>query len=468
MKFLISKKRIILIILLLVAVFFVASYFFKNGNNETYTVKRQDFVKSVVISGKVVPAEEANLSFEYSGIINQVNAEVGQKVVRGQILARIDSSEVADQIRATNATLQSELAKLDSLSPEGKQAELVSTLKKSFIVADDIVRNKVDLFIENPDSRFPEFDISLGDYFLRQDINKMRYELQSVFKQWSALNSVLNISNVNLSSSDLYIKNLKKVEDFLIKISSGTAEFSPYDSKTRAQIDAYITTISQARSTIAGTIIEINQATDALRNIILDIPVQQASIENARAALSKNNTIVDKYVLRAPFDGVITDKKIEVGETVKIGETAISLMAEGQLELETYIPEVRIAGIEVGNTAKVKMDAFGEDEIFDAVVTHIDPRETEKEGITTYRTLLNFTNANKYVRSGMTAEIEIEKERISSVIVVPKYLVVDGVVQIQEGSRVTSKNVTVGDKDGKGNIIVTDGLAEGDLLVIPK
>ncbi len=236
---------------------------------------------------------------------------------------------------------------------------------------------------------------------------------------------------------------------------------------TRAQIDAYISTISQARSTIAGLMIEINQSTDALRNIINDIPVQEASIENARAALSKNNATVDKYVLRAPFDGVITEKNIEVGETAKVGETAISIMSEGNLELETYVPEVRIAGIEVGNTAKVKMDAFGEDEIFEAVVTHVDPRETEKEGITTYKTSLNFIEVNKYMRSGMTAEIEIEKERIGSVIMIPTYLITDGKVTVQNGSEVSEKEVKIGDKDGKGNVLV-EGLSEGDTLVIPK
>ena len=395
MKFLKSKRKIVLIVLLIVAIFFVVSYFFKNGNNETYTVKKQDFVKSVVISGKVIPAEEANLSFEYSGIVDQVKVEVGQKVFRGQILARIDPSEVIEQMRAAGASLQSELAKLNSLSPEGKRAELTSILKKSFVIADDVIRNKVDLFIDNSDGRIPEFDIALGDYFLRQNINKARYELNRMFDSWTIVNSELNSENVSVDSAKLYLSNLKSVENILLQISSGTAEFLPYDGKTRAQIDAYIATISQARSTIAGTIIEINQATDALRNIMNDIPVQEASIENARATLSKNNTIVDKYILRAPFDGVVTEKKIEVGETAKIGETVISIMSEGKLELETYVPEVRIAGIEVGNTAKVKMDAFGDDEIFDAVVTHIDPRETEKEGITTYKTSLNFIEVNK-------------------------------------------------------------------------
>ncbi len=467
MKFLKSKRKIVLIVLLIVAIFFVVSYFFKNGNNETYTVKKQDFVKSVVISGKVIPAEEANLSFEYSGIVDQVKVEVGQKVFRGQILARIDPSEVIEQMRAAGASLQSELAKLNSLSPEGKRAELASTLKKSFVVADDVIRNKVDLFIDNPDGRIPEFDIALGDYFLRQNINKARYELNRMFDSWTIVNSELNSENVSVDSAKLYLSNLKSVENILLQISSGTAEFLPYDGKTRAQIDAYIATISQARSTIAGTIIEINQATDALRNIMNDIPVQEASIENARATLSKNNTIVDKYILRAPFDGVVTEKKIEVGETAKIGETVISIMSEGKLELETYVPEVRIAGIEVGNTAKVKMDAFGDDEIFDAVVTHIDPRETEKEGITTYKTSLNFIEVNKYMRSGMTAEIEIEKERINSVIMIPTYLITNGKVSVQNGSTISEKEITIGDKDGKGNVIV-EGLNEGDTLVIPK
>ncbi len=473
-----TKKKIVLGAVAVVVICLYAFNLFKGPDYVVHEINRGDFTKTVVISGKVVPKLETNLSFEVTGEVATVLVAPGDQVKKGDILAGLVTSEISNEIGEYSATLNSEKSTLESLigglnnKLDNNREELLSTLKKSYVVADDVVRNKVDTFFEKPNNRFPEIDSTLGDYFLRQDINKQRYALQSVFEAWLEKNNKLSSATVTSADVNYSIQNLKIVESLLATISSGTAKFSPSGDVTQAQIDAYISMISQARNTIAGLIVEINQTAESVRGVESEIPVQQAKVQNAQSTLYKVASRNEKYIIRAPFDGIVTRVDIEKGEIATSGDEVISVMGEIGLEIETFIPEVRIVGIRVGNNGSANLDAFGEDRAFDVVISHIDPRETEKEGITTYRTLIDFTSLNQDLKPGMTADIEIVKNKMSDVIVVPNQFVLseggETFVNVKKGKGLEKRAVVVGEKDGKGSIIIESGVSIGEIIALEK
>jgi RND family efflux transporter MFP subunit len=479
MKYL--KNKIFWLIILILAIgLFVTNIFFNKNGFDTFLVQRKDLNQSIIISGKIVPAQEVDLSFEVSGLINNVAVDIGDEVIAGQVLARIDSSEITNEISESQAQLDSQLSQLNELT-SGNQDEsqtlsskqqLLSVLKKSYITADDIVRNKVDIFFTDPNSRFPEFTKSLSDYFLRQDLNEERFEVGKLLEDWEVYNSNLEIGSVKLTDSEYNIESLREIENLLEIISNGSVDFSPTSSVTQSQIDAYISTISSARNSVASLIVEINQTSESLRDIQSNIPVQQAAVRNAEANLQKLNSRTSKYFLVAPFDGVITEREIEVGEVSEIGKTAISIIGNGDLEIETFIPEVLIAGVDVSDLGKAQLDAFGDLQRFDVFVAHVDPRETEKDGLVTYRTLVDFTNPDERIRPGMSAEVEIIKQQISNTFVIPTHLIQEDTnglfVEILEKGDAVRKEITVGLEDGKGSIAVISGISENDLVIVPK
>lgn len=481
MKFLKNKTWLTAILTIIFILFLLISFrFIKNGKYETFEVKSNDFTQTVTVSGKVVPTQEINLGFEISGEISNVFVKIGDVVKKGQILASLNQAELSSEINESTSLLQSEFAKLVELAgtSESKEAEsqlknkkieMLNTLNKAQITADNIIRNQVDTFFENPTKNFPEFSISLRNYFLRQNINDKRVEMEKTLAEWSTYNNELNFDNISVLDAEYNIRALKKVEEILSLISTGTTDFNPTSEINQAQIDSYIATISQAISTVSNLILEVNQITEATRKTEAEIPIQEAKVRNAQATVSKFNSRSEKYVIRAPFDGIVTAKEIEIGGISEIGKTAISMIENSDYEVEIFIPEMRISGINVGDEANVKLDAFGKDTIFKAVLSHIDPRETEKDGITTYRGLINFVDKNKDVRIGMTAEVEIEKEKIRDVITIPLHFILEkegkNYVEILNGS-LSEREIIVGEKDGKGSVLIENGLNVGDKIVI--
>ena len=479
MKYLINKFVLTGVIIIL-GLFFILRSFFQTSSAETFTVTLGDLEQIITVSGKIIPTQEVDLSFEVSGKINEVLVDVGDRVKSGQILARIDSGEIDNQILESQAFLDGELIRLNELTSDtlsenqlkNKKIELLSILKKTYITADDTIRNKIDLLVEDPNSRFPEFTKSLSDYFLRQDISKQRYELGISLDDWLIYNNQLSVNNINFENIDYNLIQLKKVESLLEKISQGSVDFNPNSTVSQSQIDSYISTVSSSRNTIASLGVEINQASESLRSLQASLPIQQSNLRSAEANFEKLSSRIDKYVLTAPFDGVITDSHINVGEISELGKTALSIFGDSGLEIETFIPEVLVAGVNIGDTGRLKLDAFGESVLFDVIISHVDPRETEKDGLTTYKTLLDFVNDNLDIKPGMTAEVDIIKNKTENVLMIPSHLVMDNndgsyVLLLDEG-RVVEKKIEVGFSNGKGSISILSGLVEGDKVVVPE
>jgi HlyD family secretion protein len=470
-----TKKKIALGVVLVLAVIFFGRRAFVGPELVTHTVARGDFTQTVVISGKVVPKLETDLSFEVSGEVSSVLARPGDRVTKGTILAVLIKDEISNEIAEYAAVLDSERSKLDGLSGSGEnqlnnnKQELLSTLKKAYVTSDDIVRNKIDVFFENPDGRFPEIDNSLSNYFLRKNINEQRYNVGEAVIEWKEKQNDWTIASVSSADAAYAIQQLKVLEQLLATISSGSSEFSATGGKTQGQIDAYITTVSQSRSTVSGLIVELNQIVESVRGVASEIPVQQAKVQSAQSTLYKIAAKNEKYIIRAPFDGVVTQIDIEAGEIASVGEPVVFMMGETGLEIETFIPEVRIVGIRVDNLGTATLDAFGEGRAFDVKIAHIDPRETEKDGITTYRTLIDFVTPNEDIKPGMTADIQIVKKSLSNVLTVPSHFVKyengQASVMVSRDGEVAAQSIVVADKDGKGAIVVESGLNEGDVIV---
>lgn len=475
-------KNKIFLYIVAVSVFIISAVFLfnKNGDFETHVVEKSDFIETTEISGRVVPAQELDLAFEVVGRVSRVNVDTGDFVNAGDVLVELDTSEISSELSEVISNLEREQSRLAEVSGDitsqnklqNSAETLLSTIKKSYTTADDVIKNKVDLFFENPNQRIPEFTTALSNYFLRIEIRKERYEVGEMLINWESNLNSLDPAIIDNQDANSAIENLKKVESLLAKISSNVDDYRPTGSVTKAEIDAYITSISNSRNTISSLIVEINNVYDSFRSVQADLPVLQASVDNARATVDKLSSRRGKYVLMAPFNGVITEQNVESGQVVSVNENIISMISGESFEVEGYIPELNIIGVDVGDPVKLSLDAFGEGREFQSEVSHIDPRETIKDGVTTYRTLVNFLKADENLRSGMTVDVEIQKELIEDQIIVPRYLISEdeqgNYVYIKNEDKKQRRDLELGDTDGRGGIIVVNGLSVGDEVIIEK
>jgi hypothetical protein len=139
-------------------------------------------------------------------------------------------------------------------------------------------------------------------------------------------------------------------------------------------------------------------------------------------------------------------------------------------QIESYVPEINIALIKFGDSAKITLDAYGDNTFFEAKVVSIDPAETVRDGVSTYKIKLQFIEKDERIKSGMTANVAIIIFNKPHVIVVPGGVVLeqDGkkFVQIKNGKEILEREVTTGDVSLLGQIEIVSGLEDGEQVIL--
>ena len=201
-----------------------------------------------------------------------------------------------------------------------------------------------------------------------------------------------------------------------------------------------------------------------------DISAGEARVKSARASLESAKANLAKTVIVAPFDGVVTKMDAKEGQSIVIGTTYASMISASNYEVESYVSESDISKVKTGQNAKITLDTYGKDTIFNAVVSEVDPAETVIDGVTTYRIKLAFNQVDDRIRSGMTANITIETSNVPTSVVIPQEaLFLDSgekMVTVDESGKRINKKVETGGINSSGDIQIISGLRPGDRIVV--
>ena len=469
-------------------VFLVVIIVLLNGNGDIVTEKsfKGTLIRTIDVTGKVVPAEEVDLAFTTSGQINSIRVKEGQRVSKGQVLATLDSAQVDASLRqafADKNLAQAELASLvgndgDSGKTESIKREAASTAQKALNVSITQVKTNVDSLFTDPQSGRPEVTISIKDYFARQEIGQQRVSIGRLLNDWSQNNLSITYSNIKESDLEYALNNLNEISKFITKIAKELSQAESNSSVSSATLSEYRAVITSAGSAIDAMISETVSAKEKLRSVNSDLPVQEAKVASASANIEKYQAQRSDYVIVAPFDGVVVDVPAVYGENVSSGQNIVSLISNSDVELEVFIPEVHMKDLSLGDIAKVKFDAFGDEIILGATVIYIEDRGVVRDGIVTYKTRLEFNSLSPDVRAGMTSTIEIDALVVSDVLMIPRSSVKisneimedanikKAIVTVLVNGKEEEKEITVGRSDSSGHIEVISGIEEGEEVVV--
>jgi len=198
------------------------------------------------------------------------------------------------------------------------------------------------------------------------------------------------------------------------------------------------------------------------------IAMAEAQVAQARIALEDVQDNLTKATLVAPFDGVVTEVYVEVGEWAT--GLAVDLMDSSNLEVVLDVDEIVIGGLAVGQQAVVTLETWPDEELTGALVS-IAPAAKNGTEIVTYQVHLSLDAGELPVRSGMTANAELVTASREGVLLVPNRAITADrqagkyYVNLVQGDTAVKTEVTIGLRDSKYTEI-TSGLAEGDQLVI--
>jgi HlyD family secretion protein len=202
----------------------------------------------------------------------------------------------------------------------------------------------------------------------------------------------------------------------------------------------------------------------------------EATLAQAQVAVAEAEQNLEHTTLIAPFDGVVSEVLISVGDTAS-AETTITVLDPADLYVELSLSESDVADIEVGQAVELVFDALPDATITGTVLS-VAPTATVTSNVATYPVRVGFYPGEQPIRIGMSASGTIVTEERADVLLVPSRAIQSrgdsSVVQVQQapGQPAVAVRVATGlTSDGQTEILScvdTSSLClqEGDTLVV--
>ena len=383
------KKRAIIIVLL--ALLFCAglSIYLGQMNNRS---------NELYYSG-TLEATQAELSFQAAGRLAEIPVDEGQSIEKGQIMAILDRSEY--QARYDQAKAEFDATKVN-----------IESLKLSLEIYNKVLPADVERSEASVDALKAQLDQMEAGYRV-QDIEKASFALSSLkttldtarkdkeryedlFKR--DIVSEKEYDNVNLK----YETSLKAYESARANMDQLREGYREEDIRlAKAKLIEGEAALKQARSNLGKIKITEKEVESAI-----------AKVQAAEAKLKLAETQLGYMELRAPFKGIITNRNIEPGEVVSLGQEVFSLADLSSIELKIFVDETDIGKVKHGQKADVKVDTFPE-KIFEGKVSFISPEgeftpkiiQTHKERVKlVYLVKVLIPNTSLDLKPGMPAD----------------------------------------------------------------
>ncbi len=199
---------------------------------------------------------------------------------------------------------------------------------------------------------------------------------------------------------------------------------------------------------------------------------QQASARaahaRARAALQQARVQRSFTTLHAPIGGVIASVATQEGETIAAGlnaPTFLTIVDLERLQVNTYVDEVDIGRVHVGQRTTFTVDAFPSRD-FTGEVSAIYPTATIQDNVVKYIAAVRFGSAGGVLRPEMTANVRIAlAERVVLAVPVRAVRRVDGGSVVYVGAQGAARSVRTGWRDGAW-VEITEGLKQGEHVLL--
>ncbi|WP_024869344.1 efflux RND transporter periplasmic adaptor subunit [Pseudoxanthomonas suwonensis] len=202
-----------------------------------------------------------------------------------------------------------------------------------------------------------------------------------------------------------------------------------------------------------------------------------------RAQAEAQRALIAQKTIRAPFDGVLGIRRINLGQYLNPGDPIVGLQALDPIHVDFTLPEQRMNQVAIGAKVRVEVDAVL-DQVFEAAITAVEPSvDTSTRNFQVRATL---ANPDGVLRPGTFARVGFDLGQEQEVVVVPQtavsfnpygnsvYVLADAPpevknAEVQEGQKapqhvVKQRFVTTGPT--RGDLVgITDGLKAGEVVV---
>ena len=338
-----------------------------NGNAPKYRlarVERGPLTAAVSATGNLNAVITVQVGSQVSGQVRDLLVDFNSVVKKGQVVARIDPDIFAAKVTQAKADLDS--AKATILNQQAQ-----------------IERSRAD--VDNARAAYAEAKAQTA----------------------KAQVAVIDTKRDHDRKTELFTRQLIAKSDL---------------DSSQAAHDSAIAQLDSARAHEQALASAIQSSVAQLRVTEAMLESARAQVEQKDAGLKQAQLDLDHTTIRAPVDGVVVSRQVDVGQTVAASLQAPVLFTIAQdltkMQVETSVDEADIGRIKVDDRATFTVDAFP-GETFVGTVTQIRKAAQIVQNVVTYTVIVAVNNRAGQLLPGMTANVKLVVAQKPSALKVP-------------------------------------------------
>lgn len=459
-----SSKITIGIIIALVVI--ASGYFFFFHKSLTYqfvTVQNGSITEEVSLTGNTTPLQSVSLSFNASGIVSHTYSALGKEVRAGQVLAEQNTSDLVAQLHNAQAGLT--LAEQHASASKSNLANVTAEQNILVTNAHRTLLNSTFTALTVGNYSASDAPTVSGTYICDQEGSYVLNTYGSsggISVNYSGLEQgTLLLTDIprSMGNCGLFLsfdktKTLQPGIEFNVQIPNKNAP------NYNLNYNAYQLALQTRDTAITGA--QANVGADS--SLVAD-----AQIAQAQASIDSLNARIQNVKLVAPINGTITQFDAKVGQLATPGVPLVSIISNGGYEVDAGVSETDIGKVTIGDTVSMTLDAFP-NETFAGSVFYIAPAETNTGGVISYQIKISFKMPDPRLKSGLTANINIQTKHKDDVLILPQYAILQNdqgtfIETIDEKGKIKQSPVKLGIQDQKGNVEIISGVTLGEQVL---
>lgn len=378
-------------------------------NRQTIPVTRENLTVTVAANGTVQPQMSINVSPKTSGVLKQLFVKEGDRVKKGQVLAKMDDSNLQGQLLQAKGQLTQADANLQKLISGNRPQDIAQAMAQLKEAQANLQK------VQNGNRP--------------QDIAQARARLLAAQSQLGQAESTFNqndrLYKQGAISERIWLDSQAERDRAQSQVLEAQQALALQQAGSRSE------DILQAQATVQQRQQAVSLAKAGSR--IEDIAEARGQVISARGTLKTIQTQIDDTSIRAPFDGVVTRKYADPGAfvtpttagsavTSATSSSILSLAAENQIVAN--VAESNISQMRIGQNATITADAYPGKK-FTGKVTQISPQSIVQQNVTSFEVKVAIIDDREnQLRSGMNVNVLFNAGELANALVVPTVAIV--------------------------------------------
>jgi HlyD family secretion protein len=386
-------------------------------------VERARIATTISATGRLQALTTVQVGTQVSGTISELYVDFNSRVSKGQVIARLDPSQLQAQLTQATANLAGAQA--------GVQTAQAAQLSAGAGVA---------------------------------------------------------AAEANVERMDAVVADAKRTLD-------RTRQLVEAGAAPRQQLDSAEAAMNQTSAQRQQAVAQLNQSRAQAQSAASQLNAARAQAAQAAASVQLASVNVEKTVIRAPIDGVIVARNVDVGQTVAASLQAPTLFLIAndltRMQVLADIDEADVGQLQEGARVSFTVDAYPRD-TFEGRISQVRLSPQTVQNVVTYTAVIDVANPDLKLKPGMTANVTATIQERENALAVP-----NGALRFQPQGEAASNgggaqagqntrrrgapvvwrvrgdkklepvSIRTGISDGAKTEVVSGELREGDIVAVP-